>query len=930
MHLRLHHAVGMALLALASCAAPEDEVFGPAHQDQLSDDFVMSQKKLVSVAQSVPGEYVVVLKDPQPGVAAQSASLAASNLTAQYGGSVFFVYEHALKGFAVRMKADQARALAAHPDVKYVQENQVFTATAVQNNATWGIDRIDQRDLPLSTTYVYNATGVGVHAYIIDTGIRVTHSEFAGRASVGFDSIGDGQNGNDCNGHGTHVAGTVGGSTYGVAKGVTLHAVRVLDCAGSGTTAGVVAGVDWVTNNRILPAVANMSLGGGADQVLDDSVRRSINAGVTYALAAGNESTDGCTRSPARTLEAITVGATTSTDARASFSNYGTCLDIFGPGNSITSSWNTNDSATNTISGTSMATPHVCGVAALFLQNNPAASPAAVAAALTTNATPGKVTSPGTGSPNLLLYSGFTGGGGGDTTAPTTSLTDPANGSTVVGTITLAATASDNVGVTRVDFYVDGNNVGNDTTEPYSVSWDTTTVSNGNHSIIARAFDAAGNMGSSTTVTVTANNPGFASYDATLRAPSCANVGNRCDTGNLVDGRANLGPEPNQPNTLGGTCADGTSGTYHSDESVDGIKVSTTDGTDFGAGKTVRIDVKVWVYSTASSDHLDVYYAANANSPTWTLITTINPTAAGAQTLSTTYTLPAGSLQAVRAAFRYNGSAASCSTGSYDDRDDLVFAVGGGGGDTTPPATSITAPAGGSTVSGTVAVSASASDNVGVTRVDFYDGTALIGSSTSAPYSVSWNTTGVANGSHTLTSRAFDAAGNSGTSAGVSVTVNNTTGGELITNGGFEGSAASWVLSGSSSWTNTGGFPHGGTGYIQLGGVDNGTAAAYQQLSIPASAPTANLSFWLNVTSTETTTVTQYDKLFVEVRSSTGTLLTTLATYSNLNKAAAGVYTLRGNFNMAAYKGQTVRVQFRVTTDVSLISTFRVDDVSLR
>jgi subtilisin family serine protease len=663
MHLRLHHAVGMALLALASCAAPEDEVFGPAHQDQLSDDFVMSQKKLVSVAQSVPGEYVVVLKDPQPGVAAQSASLAASNLTAQYGGSVFFVYEHALKGFAVRMKADQARALAAHPDVKYVQENQVFTATAVQNNATWGIDRIDQRDLPLSTTYVYNATGVGVHAYIIDTGIRVTHSEFAGRASVGFDSIGDGQNGNDCNGHGTHVAGTVGGSTYGVAKGVTLHAVRVLDCAGSGTTAGVVAGVDWVTNNRILPAVANMSLGGGADQVLDDSVRRSINAGVTYALAAGNESTDGCTRSPARTLEAITVGATTSTDARASFSNYGTCLDIFGPGNSITSSWNTNDSATNTISGTSMATPHVCGVAALFLQNNPAASPAAVAAALTTNATPGKVTSPGTGSPNLLLYSGFTGGGGGDTTAPTTSLTDPANGSTVVGTITLAATAS---------------------------------------------------------------------------------------------------------------------------------------------------------------------------------------------------------------------------------------------------------------------------DNVGVTRVDFYDGTALIGSSTSAPYSVSWNTTGVANGSHTLTSRAFDAAGNSGTSAGVSVTVNNTTGGELITNGGFEGSAASWVLSGSSSWTNTGGFPHGGTGYIQLGGVDNGTAAAYQQLSIPASAPTANLSFWLNVTSTETTTVTQYDKLFVEVRSSTGTLLTTLATYSNLNKAAAGVYTLRGNFNMAAYKGQTVRVQFRVTTDVSLISTFRVDDVSLR
>ncbi|MGH3994192.1 MAG: S8 family serine peptidase, partial [Pseudonocardiaceae bacterium] len=328
-----------------------------------------------------------------------------SGLASKHGARVEHTYAAALRGFAGAMTERAARRLAADPAVAYVSQNHIVRAVADQPNPpSWGLDRVDQRNLPLNGNYHYDTTASNVHAYVIDTGIRTSHTTFGGRASFDFNSA-DGTN-TDCNGHGTHVAGTIGGSQYGVAKGVRLHAVKVLTCAGSGTTAGVVAGVNWVTSNRVNPAVANMSLGGGVQTALDDAVRNSVNSGVTYAIASGNSNASACNFSPARVAEAITVNASTIGDARASFSNWGTCTDIFAPGEGITSAWSTSDTATNTISGTSMATPHVAGGAALYLSANPGAGPAQVANALYGSSTPNKITNPGTGSPNRLLFTG--------------------------------------------------------------------------------------------------------------------------------------------------------------------------------------------------------------------------------------------------------------------------------------------------------------------------------------------------------------------------------------------------------------------------------------------------------------------------------------------------------------------------------------------
>jgi len=353
---------------------------------------------------AIEGRYIVVFDRQAPAAAASAARVDVRAL----GAKILHRYNHALEGFSARLSSSAVESLRSNPHVAFIEADSRVRVSDTQSPATWGLDRIDQRNRPLSNSYTYNATGAGVTAYIIDTGIRFSHTQFGGRAVSGFDSI-DGGSADDCNGHGTHVAGTVGGSVHGVAKGVRLVGVRVLNCQGSGTNSGVIAGVDWVTGNHAAgqPAVANMSLGGGANTSLDNAVNNSINDGVTYAVAAGNSNANACNYSPARAGAAITVGSTTSSDARSSFSNYGSCLDVFAPGSSITSAWHTSNTATNTISGTSMASPHVAGVAALYLQGSTGASPATVRNAIVGSATPGVLSGVGSGSPNLLLYSLF-------------------------------------------------------------------------------------------------------------------------------------------------------------------------------------------------------------------------------------------------------------------------------------------------------------------------------------------------------------------------------------------------------------------------------------------------------------------------------------------------------------------------------------------
>jgi subtilisin family serine protease len=349
-------------------------------------------------------------------VVTTTAGSNAQALVSALGGKVGFVYSHALHGFSVTLPLPALPALRLLPGVLGVEANQVLHATTTQANPpSYGLDRIDQRGLPLSNSYSYTANGTGVTAYVIDTGITYNHVDFGGRAHPGFDAITKGGGAVDCNGHGTHVSGTIGGTTYGVAKKVSLVGVRVLDCDGSGTTAQVVAGIDWVTGNHAAgaPAVANMSLGGGGDTAIDNAVKNAIADGITFGVAAGNDGSfvndllglsNACNGSPARVPAAITVGATDSGDNRASYSSIGSCLDIWAPGSNIKSDWKGSTTATNTISGTSMATPHVVGTAALYLSGHPTATPAQVASALTTNATNGVVKSPGSGSVNKLLF----------------------------------------------------------------------------------------------------------------------------------------------------------------------------------------------------------------------------------------------------------------------------------------------------------------------------------------------------------------------------------------------------------------------------------------------------------------------------------------------------------------------------------------------
>ena len=346
-------------------------------------------------AEAIPEHYIVVFNDAvadAPGVAARIANAR--------GGKLLRVYDAALKGMAVQLPDAAAAALAAHPEVAYVEQDQVMSIDATQSGATWGLDRIDQRNRPLSGTYTYTRTGSGVYAYIIDTGISTSHPNFGGRATNVYDALGG--NGQDCNGHGTHVAGTVGSSTYGVAKGVALRGLRVLNCSGSGSTSGIISALNWLASNRVSPAVANMSLGGGYSSSLNTAVNNVANAGVFIAVAAGNSNANACNYSPASASNATSVAASTSTDAKASYSNYGSCVHLYAPGSSITSTWLSG--GTRSISGTSMASPHVAGVAALYKATYGNAGYSTIRSWLINNATTGVITGNPSGTPNRLLY----------------------------------------------------------------------------------------------------------------------------------------------------------------------------------------------------------------------------------------------------------------------------------------------------------------------------------------------------------------------------------------------------------------------------------------------------------------------------------------------------------------------------------------------
>jgi subtilisin family serine protease len=369
-------------LALAACSDVQD----PTSARPTPGETV----RAAAPGQAIPGSYIVVLKE-----GADPRSVAA---VAQV--SPRYVYSAAINGFAAELNQGQLNALQHNPAVDYVEEDSRVESAATQTGATWGLDRIDQRALPLNGTYNYTSTASTVYAYIIDTGIQTSHANFGGRAAVSYDALGG--NGQDCNGHGTHVAGTVGSATYGVAKQVRLRGVRVLNCQGSGTASGVIAGIDWVRLNRTNPAVANMSLGGGYSSAQNTAVTNLVNSGVYLAVAAGNENQNACNVSPASAPAVTTVAASDRTDLRASFSNYGSCVDIYAPGVSITSTWL--NGGTNTISGTSMASPHVAGVAALYKATYGNASQSTINTWLVNNSTANVIRSNPTGTPNRLLY----------------------------------------------------------------------------------------------------------------------------------------------------------------------------------------------------------------------------------------------------------------------------------------------------------------------------------------------------------------------------------------------------------------------------------------------------------------------------------------------------------------------------------------------
>jgi subtilisin family serine protease len=659
-------------LVIVGCTAtPEDPL-----QDPRAAEAVLELRRQLPAGM---GRYIVVLDRAR--VDRALVDEVGRELAAAHGGQVRHVYRHALLGFSVTLPARAAAELERDPRVLRVQEDRIVRPASSDVAPSWGVDRVDQADLPLDGTYGFAASGRGVNIYVLDTGVRATHRELAGgRARYAFDAApGDGLGPDDCSGHGTHVAAIAAGSTHGIAKDATVHSVRVLGCGG-GTdgSSELVAGIDWVTGNHVKPAVANLSLTTFSDDIAELAIQESIAAGVTYVIAAGSYG-DACIWSPGRVTAALTVGASDATDTRYQYSSWGSCVDLHAPGVNIRSAYRNGDDDYALMSGTSVAAPHVTGAVALYLQQHPTATPAEVHAAIVGNATADTLSlvlpaEPGADlTPNRLLYTRFVAASA-DGARPALSITSPTAG-TQSGPVPVAIAASDDVQVARVELYADGRLAGASTTPPFTIPWNTQRTPNGQTQLLARAFDTSANR-TDAAVTVSVANASSAIYSAAYRAPTCSTVTNACDSFSLVDGRGAIGPEPNAPNTVT-SCQDSKGGAYHVDDSIDRIRVVSVDGTDFAAQRVVRIEVGIWVRYTTG--RVALYHAASAASPQWTLVGRRTPRGGQYWTETWDLTLPAGGMQAVRAVLVRDGTFdGACPSSSVRDVDDLVFAVGSG------------------------------------------------------------------------------------------------------------------------------------------------------------------------------------------------------------------------------------------------------------